>query len=180
MHDISCSSKGCLVHVWCTVQACTKFLSPVVSIFQDMENKLEDSRRQLTQLIQYTSGKAKDLVKNCIYLPSEEGCREAMRILHNRYKDPHKLLASYRKEIKEWPAVKAGDAAGFRRFLNFLAKSKSLLSQNKMNTLINNPDVMCMLLRKLPTYLQDRWNRKYTNSGTQMKGKQSFWVQLRW
>ena len=29
-----------------------------------------------------------------------------------------------------------------------------------MNTLINNPDVTCMLLSKLPTYLQDRWNRK--------------------
>ena len=29
-----------------------------------------------------------------------------------------------------------------------------------MNTLINNPDVICMLLSKLPTYLQDRWNRK--------------------
>ena len=29
-----------------------------------------------------------------------------------------------------------------------------------MNTLINNPDVICMLISKLPTYLQDRWNRK--------------------
>ena len=29
-----------------------------------------------------------------------------------------------------------------------------------MNTFINNPDVICMLLSKLPTYLQDKWNRK--------------------
>ena len=111
-------------------------------------------------MIQYTKGEAKDLVKNCIYLPSEQEYREAMRILHNRYGDPHKILAVYRKEIKEWPAVKASDAAGFRRFFNFLVKCKSLLSENKMNILINNPDVICMLLSKLPIYLQDRWNRK--------------------
>ena len=76
-----------------------------------------------------------------------------MRILHNRYGDPHKILAVYRKEIKEWSAVKAGDAAGFRRFFNFLVKCKSLLSENKMNILINNPGVICMLLSKLPIYL---------------------------
>ena len=35
-----------------------------------------------------------------------------------------------------------------------------MLSENKMNTLINNPNVICMLLSKLPTYLQDKWNRK--------------------
>ena len=29
-----------------------------------------------------------------------------------------------------------------------------------MNTLINNPDVICILLSKLPTYLQDKWDRK--------------------
>ena len=127
-----------------------------------METKLEDpsGRPYNTQSIQYTSGEAKDLVKNFIYLPSEEGYREAMRILHNRYGDTHKVLVTYRKEIKAWPAVKAGDAAGFRRFFNFLVKCKSLLSENKMNTLINNPNVICMLLSKLPTYLQDKWNRK--------------------
>ena len=61
-----------------------------VSIFRDVETKLEDRRWQLTQLIQCTSG---DLVKKCIYLPSEEGYREAMTISHKRYGDPHKILA---------------------------------------------------------------------------------------
>ena len=57
-----------------------------VSIFQEVvKTKLEDPRRRLTRLIQYTSGKAKDLVKNCIYLPSEVGYREGMKILYSRY-----------------------------------------------------------------------------------------------
>ena len=34
-----------------------------------------------------------------------------------------------------------------------------------MNTLINNPDVICMLLSKLPTSLQDKQNRKVYKFG---------------
>ena len=96
-----------------------------VSINQEVvETKLEDPRGRLTQLIQHTSGEGKDLVKKCVYLPAEKGYREAMRILHNSCGDPHKILAAYRKEIKKWSAVKADDAAGFRRFFNFLVKCK--------------------------------------------------------
>ena len=144
-----------------------------VSIFQEvLETKLEDPRGRLTQLIQYTSSEAKDLVKNCIYLPSEEGYRKAMRVLHNRYGDPHKILAAYKKEIKEWPAVKAGNAAGFRRFFNFLVKYKSLLLQNKMNTLTSNPDVICILLQNFQHICKTGRIEKYINSGALMKGKQ--------
>ena len=78
-----------------------------------------------------------------------------MRIQHKGYGDPLKIPAAYRKEIKEWPAVTAGDAAGFARFFNFFVKSKSLLVENKINNLINNPDIICRLLSKFPTYLQD-------------------------
>ena len=79
-----------------------------------------------------------------------------MKILNNKYGDSRKILSASRKEIKEWPAVKEGDAAGFRRFFNFLVKCKSLLSENNINALINNPNVICMILLKLATYLQDR------------------------
>ena len=34
---------------------------------------------------------------NYIYLPSEEGYKEAMRILYNRYGDPHKIVPVYRE-----------------------------------------------------------------------------------
>ena len=81
-------------------------------------------------------------------------------MLHKWYRDPHKILAAYRKEIMEWPSVKQGDAAGFGKFLNFFEKCCSLMSENKMGILINNPDVICKLLPKLSGYLQNRWNRK--------------------
>ena len=34
--------------------------------------------------------------------------------MNETYGDPHKILAAHRKEIKDWPIVKAGDAGPFR------------------------------------------------------------------
>ena len=80
-----------------------------------------------------------------------------MRLLEKQYGNPHKLLASYRKEIKQMTKIKPGDAAAYRRLFSFLIKCQSLEygSQNPLDT----PDVICMILAKIPGYLQDRWNR---------------------
>ena len=82
---------------------------------------------------------------------------QMMRLLQKQYGNPHKVLASYRKEIKQMAKIKPGDAAAYRRLFNSLIKCQSLEygSQNPLDT----PDVICMILVKIPGYLQDRWNR---------------------
>ena len=91
---------------------------------------------------------------------SFRGYKETIRMMNERYGDPHKILVALRKEIKDWPIVKACDADAFRKFFNFLIKCYSLISNRQTSPLIDNPDVICMLLAKLPTYIQDRFNRK--------------------
>ena len=80
-----------------------------------------------------------------------------MSLLKKQYGNPHKLLASYRKEIKQITKIRPGDAAAYRRLFNFLIMCQTLEygTQNPLDT----PDVVCMILAKIPEYLQDRWNR---------------------
>ena len=52
----------------------------VLILREVVETKLEDPRERLKQSIKYSSGEAKHLVKNYIYL-SSEGYGEPMRIL---------------------------------------------------------------------------------------------------
>ena len=87
----------------------------------------------------------------------KSGFANAMRLLEKQYGNPHKLLASYRKEIKQMTKIKPGDAAAYRRLFNFQIKCQSLGygSQNPLDI----PDVICMILAKIPGFLQDRWNR---------------------
>ena len=64
-----------------------------------VEKRIEDPRGRLTRLINYKSWEAKDLTKHCVQQPSAERYENAMKLVDNRYGDPLKILASYRREI---------------------------------------------------------------------------------
>ena len=80
-----------------------------------------------------------------------------MNLLEKQYGDPHRPLASYRKEIKQMSKIKSGDAAAFRKLFNFLIKCQTMSYGTSKNTL-GSPDAICMILSKVPGHLQDRWN----------------------
>ena len=71
----------------------------LISLFKEIvETKVDDPRGSLTRLIKYTSGEAKELVKNCLYPPASEGYKDTIRMMNERYVDSHKILAAYRKD----------------------------------------------------------------------------------
>ena len=131
-----------------------------MTLFREVvESKIENPRGRLTGLIKYTTGEAKELIKHCIEQPANKGYEDAVNLLYRRYGDQHTILAAYKKEVKERPQIKSGDAAGFWKFYNFLLKCQSIIGGNKWNAL-DSPDSICMLLSKLPGQLRDRWNRE--------------------
>ena len=75
-----------------------------------VEKDIEDPRERLKRLIKYTTGEVKDLIKHCIQQSLSEGYKNALELLRIRYGDPLKVLATYRKEFRRWPTIKAGDA----------------------------------------------------------------------
>ena len=76
-----------------------------IALFREVvESKVDDPRGKLTRLIKYTSGDARELIKHCIQLPSNEGVvKHAKYLFEKVYGNSHKILASYRKEVKNWP-----------------------------------------------------------------------------
>ena len=123
-----------------------------------VETKIEEPRGRLTRLIKFTTGEARELIKHCIQLPHNRGYQHARALLERTYGNPHKILSSYRKEIKEWSPLKFGDAKGFRKFHNFLLKCESVSESQDWNAL-DTPEMLCMLISKVPGQLMDRWNR---------------------
>ena len=67
-------------------------------------------------------------------------------------------MSMYRKEIKAWPQLKNGDGGSFQKFYNFLVKCESIAKSREWNPL-DTPDVICMLLSKLPGKIRDKWVR---------------------
>ena len=131
-----------------------------IALFREVvESKVDDPGEKLTRLIKYTSGDAREPIKHCIQLPSNEGFKHAKYLLEKVYGNPHKILASYRKEVKNWQAIRFGDVIAFRRFHNFLLRGKSVTTNQEWNAL-DTPDILCMLTSKLPSGIMERWNRE--------------------
>ena len=73
-----------------------------MGLFREIvESKVEDPRGRLTRLIKYTIRDSRDLIKHCIQLPSNEGFTQAKYLLEKMYGNPHRILASYRKEVND-------------------------------------------------------------------------------
>ena len=69
-----------------------------MTVFKEIvENKVTDPRRQLTRLIKFTKGEAKEIAKNCIQLPLELVLKTAKQLLTEGFGDPHIIAASYHK-----------------------------------------------------------------------------------
>ena len=134
-----------------------------IAIFHEViEKKVDDAQGSITRLIKLTKGEAKEMVKTCIQLSTEVGFKTAKRLLHERYGDLHKITAAYRNQIKKWPQIKAVDSDADRKFQNFLIKCKNIDTRLEDWTgiqdwnVLNTPDVVCMLVSKLPGSGRDR------------------------
>ena len=68
----------------------------------------------------------------------------------------------YKKEIKSWPQIRNGDGESYQKFYNFLLKCESITQAKEWN-LLDTPDVICMLLSKLPGGIRDKWVRVVMN-----------------
>ena len=135
----------------------------LMALFKEIvESKVEDSTGRLIRLLKYTSGEAKELINHCIQLLSNEGFKYAKYLLGKVYGNLHKILATYRKEIKQWPQIKFGDARAFLKFHTFLLKCRNMSFNQRWNAL-DSPDILCMLISKLPRGIMERWNRKVLN-----------------
>ena len=91
-----------------------------IALFVEVvETKIEEPRGRLTRLIKFTTGEARESIKHCIQLPHNRGYQHAGAHLERTYGNPHKILSSYQKEIKEWSPLKLEMQRAFVNFITF-------------------------------------------------------------
>ena len=79
--------------------------------------------------------------------------------MNKRYGDVHRIFSEYSKELRSWPKLKANNSEGFRKFHSFLVKYEANLKAHKSKR-GDSPEVLQNLQRKLPLYLQSKWNKR--------------------
>ena len=131
-----------------------------IAVFKEVvEKRVDDERGKLTPLIKYTKGDTKDMVKNCIQLPTEDGFQTAKHLLNERYGDPHRIIAAYCGEIKQWRQIKSGEAAAYQKLQNLLVTYENVGHLQSWNV-FDTPSIMFLLFSNLPGSARDKWSRK--------------------
>ena len=134
-----------------------------ITAFEEVvEKKIDNPRGRLARLVRYTDGEPKKMIKHYIQQPVSVGYKNARSLLEEKYGNPHYIVAAYRKEIKSWPQLKPADGAAYRRFYNFLLKCESATYGQNWNT-IDTPEMMYLVLSKLPGNSREKWNRTVLN-----------------
>ena len=105
--------------------------------------------------LKYIDSEVKELIKPCVQEPTHLGYQNAKMLLEKRYGDPHRIYASYRKEIKNRPPTKYGDAKLYLDVFAFLKKCNSPGGATKWNPM-ETSNTLCTLVSKLPSSVADR------------------------
>ena len=119
-------------------------------VFEEVvEKKIDGSRDRLTKLIKYTDGEPKEMIKHWIQQPVSVGYKNARSLLEEKHRNPHHIVAAYRKEIKSWPQLKPPYGTEYKRFYNFVLKCERATYWQNWKA-IDTTKMMCLVLSDLP------------------------------
>ena len=126
-----------------------------MALFHEVvEKRIDDPRGRLERLLKCTSANAKEMIKHCTRT-TNYGLSTCQEDTSGKIWKSIPCYGRIQKGDKAWPIMRSGDTGGYQRFYNFLQKCESITQSAQWNQL-DTPDVICMLLAKLPGHTRDK------------------------
>ena len=129
-----------------------------------VETKVHDARGRLTRLLKFTSGDAKELIKNCIYEDKNTCFDAAIALLDKEYGNQHIIVNKYLHELRHWPTVKLNDEKEYKKFSRFLRSGTIFQRDGKLKELNSESIIRSFILSKMDRTVQERWLRKVVSA----------------
>ena len=129
----------------------------------NMVSLTNNYRDKLYYLWQYTSGRAREIVKGYMGRDAEVGYKEAVRELESEYGDNYRIASAYRKDIENLKPFKGEDKEALKDFLTFLLTYNNAMKENTTPQNTDQTFTIQTLLKKLPFKIRDRWCIKAYN-----------------
>ena len=130
------------------------------SFKEAVERRIPDERGRFIRLLKFTSGEAKDLIKDCIHL-SEESCfTKAMDLLEKKFGDKERIINHYLDTLRSWPKINQNDAQAYEKLHCFLKKGLIYKQGGHLVELDSDTVMRTSILAKLDKKDQESWLRK--------------------
>ena len=119
-----------------------------------IESNESDSGGRLYYLEQHTSGRAREIVRSCMYLNPGEGYSKAKKLLEARFGQKHNIAMAYVDQLTNGPYIKAEDAESLEVFSIRLSSCTNTLKAIDYLKKIEGPDNMRKIIERPPPKLQ--------------------------
>lgn len=115
---------------------------------------------KLRQLVQYCTGKAREVIRPCLLMSPKDGYYEAIKLLETRFGEQHRVAKAWVQILVEGPVIKPHETAKLQDFADKVRGCMlTLKALGKMNE-VELQDRMIQILSKLPFYVQSRWRKE--------------------
>ncbi|XP_077971754.1 uncharacterized protein LOC144425871 [Styela clava] len=118
-----------------------------------------DTATKLNYLISHCTGEAKEAIKSCGNLPSEEGYNLARNILHRNYGQTHLIIDAHLNLLCEGPAIKVNDIEAWDKLLTQARSTFITFSQFGIRANLDDLTVLRKIVKRFPS--QHLW--KFAN-----------------
>ena len=125
----------------------------------NIASRLSNEEEKLHYLLQYTADKPRDIVSTCLYLPPEQGYKEAKRLLDRRYGNFAQMAVSLVGTILEYPIIKSEDVEGLDSFAIHLRGSLNALKSLPHGAGSVDVKTIRALVDKVPYHMKEKWRR---------------------
>ena len=115
---------------------------------------------------QYTSGKAKELIKGCLQMQSGDPYKQGRRLLKKHFGDPYKIASAYIAKLSSWPAARPNDGTRLQGLSIALEQARNVMTGMQYTNDLNTANVLRQLWEKLPRYIHSKWTEKVSKIGS--------------
>ncbi len=114
---------------------------------------------KLFMLSKYTAGDARRAIEGFLLLDEPNVFQHAKSVLIKRFGDKYKLSEVFKGELANWPTIKPGDGTALQKLADFMQHCNIAMSSIQYLECLSSADENMKILKKLPRYVCDRWNR---------------------
>ena len=123
-----------------------RYQSFIQSFITNIASEIQDDSAKLTYLLQYCSGKALDLINDCMMLPSSIGYKTAMTRLKEKIGSPYQIADSFIESLLDSIVVKPNHVEGLVNFADELVKCQSVLGQLQFQSNLDSTNTLIQII----------------------------------
>ena len=125
-----------------------------------VEKDTVNSSSKLSLLLQYTSGRARAVIRCCDLMNPDMGYRRARELLQERFGNSFIITETWIDQVTNGPQIKPNERQKLQDFADELRSCMETLQAMGSSAEINVQSLLVKIIARLPFFMQNKWKQE--------------------